>query len=131
MPVYTLASKSALSQTTRHNIANSITSIHCEITGAPPEFVSIIFMHGHNIADGKALGLIGNVRSGGNRNQELTDHLRSAMHIQVAQDAGLQHHEVSATLVGFPASWAMEGGEILPEPGDESAWLERAANRTR
>ena len=129
MPVYTLASQKPLKQPLREKIAHSITDVHCQITGAPPEFVSVIFMHGQNIKDGKQIDVIGNVRSGGNRNVELTDNLRTAMHQIVAQDAELPLEKINMTLVGFPASWAMEGGEILPEPGDEQQWLDRAAER--
>ena len=38
---------------------------------------------------------------------------------------GLKVQRVLTTLIGFPASWAMEGGEILPEPGEEETWLQR------
>ncbi|MCG8439908.1 MAG: hypothetical protein MI751_17645, partial [Pseudomonadales bacterium] len=67
-----------------------------------------------------------NVRSGGNRNAELTETLRQKIREGVAESAGMALDKVEATLVGFPASWAMEGGEILPEPGEEDSWLARS-----
>jgi hypothetical protein len=30
---------------------------------------------------------------------------------------------VAVVTVDVPARWVMEGGALLPEPGDESAWL--------
>ena len=30
---------------------------------------------------------------------------------------------VSVVTVDVPARWVMEGGDILPEPGDEAAWI--------
>lgn len=29
--------------------------------------------------------------------------------------------------VDVPARWVMEGGEVLPEPGEEEAWLAKHA----
>lgn len=125
MPVYTLACAEALAQPQRKAVADAITDIHCRVTGAPPEFVNVLFMDGHQIAAGKRIGVLGNVRSGGNRNRELTDSLREQLHAGIAQAAGMAPEALSVDLLGFPASWAMEGGEILPEPGEEAAWLER------
>ena len=93
--------------------------------GAPPEFVNVLFLHGQRTRHGERLAVIGNVRSGGNRNQELTDSLQSAIHDAVSKAADLPQSEVSVRLIGFPASWGMEGGEILPEPGEEASWLNR------
>ncbi|MEM7466602.1 MAG: 4-oxalocrotonate tautomerase [Pseudomonadota bacterium] len=110
----------------RKKVAQVITGIHCSITGAPPEFVNVVFMEGHRVRDGKQLAITGTVRKGGNRNKELTDNLKDQIHNEVAHAIGIEQTQVLTTLIGFPASWAMEGGEILPEPGDESAWLKRA-----
>ncbi|MGB1580436.1 MAG: tautomerase family protein [Nevskiales bacterium] len=125
MPVYTLACRKALPDTSRKRIADAITDIHCETTGAPSEFVNVVFMDGHRVKGGKQIAVNGNVRSGGNRNEELTDRLRDKLHAGIAAAAGLAEPSVAVTLIGFPASWAMEGGEILPEPGAEDAWLKR------
>tara|TARA_Y100000780_G_scaffold173026_1_gene158142 strand:+ start:688 stop:960 length:273 start_codon:yes stop_codon:yes gene_type:complete len=88
--------------------------------------VNVIFMHGHALKGGYDLNVICNVRSGGNRNAELTETLRRKILEGVAVSANLDLNKVEATLVGFPASWAMEGGEILPEPGEEESWLARS-----
>ena len=111
--------------TARKAVADRITDVHCQVTGAPPEFVNVLFLHGQRTRHGERLAVIGNVRSGGNRNQELTDSLQMAIHMGVAKAAGLAATDVSVRLIGFPASWGMEGGEILPEPGEEAAWLNR------
>ena len=129
MPVYTLACRQALSNPVRKQIADTITDIHCAVTGAPSEFVNIIFMDGHTVAGGKRIGVIGNVRSGGNRNRELTQTLRERLHQGIATAAEMDPEQLSVSLVGVPASWAMEGGEVLPEPGAEEAWLQRKPSR--
>lgn len=125
MPVYNIATNYPLNYEVRKATAARITDIHCRLTGAPPEFVNVIFMHGHPLKKGKELSVICNVRSGGNRNAELTEDLRVAIRNGISETTGYPQQEVSAHLLGFPASWAMEGGEILPEPGEETAWLHR------
>ena len=131
MPLYNIASRGFLSYETRKKAADAITNIHCGLTGAPSEFVNVIFMEGHRLKGGNAISVICNVRNGGNRNEELTENLRIRIRDGVADAAGVPRERVSASLLGFPASWAMEGGEILPEPGDEETWLKRAQNRKR
>ena len=125
MPFYTLACRRPLPQETRESIANAVTDTHCNVTQAPPEFVNVAFMDGHPVRDGKAIGVIGNVRSGGNRDASLLDELQQQIHCNVAAAAELSEDEISVRLIGVPASWIMEGGKILPEPGSEEAWLER------
>ncbi len=131
MPLYNVASRGPLSYETRRKAAEAITDIHCGLTGAPPEFVNVIFMEGHKLKGGSTISVICNVRNGGNRNQELTENLRIRIRDGVADATGISPEHVSASLLGFPASWAMEGGEILPEPGEEEAWLKRAQNQQR
>lgn len=48
----------------------------------------------------------------------------------VAGHTGLALESISMESSDLPASWIMEGGDILPEPGEEAAWLEKhnAAN---
>ena len=128
MPVYTLACTQPLPVTVRKAVANTITDVHCAVTGAPSEFVNVLFLHGQRTRHGERLAVIGNVRSGGNRNQELTHSLQTAIHEGVAVAANFPVTEVSVRLIGFPASWGMEGGEILPEPGAEDAWLNRSSS---
>lgn len=125
MPVYTLASKGVLQTHLKKKAADAITDLHCSITGAPAEFVNVVFMDGHDLNEGKLLGIIGNVRKGGNRNKELTDNLRIQILQGVAAAVGMHERDISCNLLGFPASWGMEGGEILPEPGEEEIWLKR------
>lgn len=125
MPVYTVASRGSSNAQTNKAIADRITDIHCDTTGAPPEFVNVIFMDNHPLKGQAKLSVTGNVRSGGNRNQELTDSLRNNLINGIAEAAGLASNDVAVELIGFPASWGMERGEILPEPGEEDEWLAR------
>jgi len=41
----------------------------------------------------------------------------------VARLADLDPSSVTMGTVDVPAKWAMEGGDIMPEPGEEAAWF--------
>jgi hypothetical protein len=123
MPLYTLASSKPLTPAVREAVATAVTDIHCQVTGAPAEFVNVVFMHGHSIRDGKRIGLIGNVRSGGNRTEDVLQLLREKLLAGVAGKSNMPVDKVSVRLLGVPSSWVMEGGQMMPEPGAEAEWL--------
>ncbi|MEO3413114.1 hypothetical protein AAFO92_00520 [Roseovarius sp. CAU 1744] len=125
MPLYTIATRKPLSEKTRFDIAQAITDVHCELTGAPPEFVNVIFMTGYRMKRGTVLGLNGNVRVGGNRNDDLYKRLNDAMHAKIAATAQLKRSQVLVTLIGVEYHWIVEGGMPMPAPGEEAGWLER------
>ncbi len=126
MPLYTLASRKPLSAAVCKEVADLVTDAHCQVTGAPAQFVNVVFMHGHDLRDGNLVGVIGNVRSGGNRSDDVLKRLRDRLQADVAAKANVAVDKVSVRLIGVPSRWVMEGGEIMPEPGAEAAWLERA-----
>lgn len=41
----------------------------------------------------------------------------------VARIAGVPADQVTMRTSTTPASWILEGGRVLPEPGEEEAWL--------
>jgi hypothetical protein len=41
----------------------------------------------------------------------------------VAGIAGVPAESVGMRTSTTPASWILEGGRVLPEPGEEAAWL--------
>jgi len=126
MPLYTLACRKPLPQATREAIATAITDTHCEVTDAPPEFVNVVFMDGYSLKRGWAIAVIGGVRSGGNRNAQLIERLRQSLLENIAAAAALPTDQVGIELIGVKASWVMEGGKILPEPGAEGDWLNKS-----
>ncbi|MCG8443128.1 MAG: hypothetical protein MI723_15090 [Caulobacterales bacterium] len=123
MPLYTIASKRPFPEDVRFSIAQVITDVHCGLTNAPSEFVNVVFMTGYHMRRGIVLGLNGNVRMGGDRNDALYRQLHEQMHQRVAEAAGLDAPNVMVRLIGVEAHWVMEGGMILPQPGDEAEWL--------
>jgi phenylpyruvate tautomerase PptA (4-oxalocrotonate tautomerase family) len=119
MPVYHCSIPEArLDDAKRQRIASEITRLHCEKTGAPPEFAHVLF------ADAPAgAGVVGSIRAG--RSESLRAEMASALAEAVAEAVGLERTEVRVTLLEVPASWVMEGGAVMPEPGEEAAWLAR------
>ena len=124
MPLYTVAISEPLSMEARTEVANLMTDIHCGLTGAPSEFMNVIFMTGHHLKKGVSVGINGNVRGDGNRGAELIAALRDKMNTSVADVLGLAKEEVSVNLLSVKSKWVMEGSMILPEPGEEEGWLE-------
>ncbi len=123
MPLYNLACRKALPAKTRKSVATAITDTHCAVTDAPPEFVNVVFMDGYGLKKGIELAVIGGVRSGGNRNADLIESLRASLHREICDASELAVEQVSIELIGVKASWVMEGGKVLPEPGAEDDWL--------
>ena len=111
----------------RSRIAKEVTRIHCEITDALPLFVHTFFGEDRDgkLPPGKRAFLLGSIRAGrtSDQKQRLSSELTSAL----ASILGIPAGEVAVVTVEVPARWVMEGGDILPEPGDEAAWLERRA----
>lgn len=130
MPLYNLACRAALDAVTRERVAQAVTQAHCDVTGAPAAFVNVMFVHGFPLKGALQIDAIGGVRKGGTRTAAVVDRLRAALHAAIAQATAKPAHEVAVSLIGIPANWVMEGGDIMPAPGAEQAWLQqRAAGR--
>ena len=59
------------------------------------------------------------------RTQEQKDRLVAGLADALARAFDLRPEQVSVVTVDVPARWVMEGGDLLPEPGDEASWLAR------
>ena len=123
MPLYNLACREPLDEPTRERVARAVTQAHCEVTGAPAEFVNVLFVHGYPLRGGLAIDAIGGVRKGGNRNAEVVERLRLALRDAIAQAANQPPSVIDVTLIGIPSNWVMEGGRVMPDPGAEAEWL--------
>lgn len=124
MPLYMCNStKGAIPEEAKPKIAADIANIHCEITDAPPTFVHALFLEEAPQVplEGKTALLYGSIRHGRTeaQKQEIVDRMAASIH----RHAGIPLEEILATTVDVPASWVMEGGDILPEPGEEEEWL--------
>ena len=124
MPLYRcIVSPELSSYEQRAEIAEHVTRIHCEVTGGLPLFVHTFFAEddaGMLPADKRAL-VLGSIRAG--RTAEQKTRLIAELAQSLARTLDLTGDQVSVVTVDVPARWVMEGGDILPEPGDEAAWI--------
>jgi hypothetical protein len=119
MPFYNCACSRDLGDDKQARIAEVIGAIHCGLTGAPLHFVNVLFLKKYRLRKGEVISIIGNVRTGGNRTPELIERLRRDLQASIAVAASLAPTEVVVKLVSIEAKWVMEGGRIVPEPGEE------------
>lgn len=125
MPLYMCNSPAGtISDDAKVKISNDIVRIHCGVTGAPAEFVHAFFVEDAATPplNGQSAFLFGSIRGG--RTDEQKAQIVSEMQASIVEHAGLDAQVVTVATRDTPASWVMEGGEILPEPGEEAAWME-------
>jgi phenylpyruvate tautomerase PptA (4-oxalocrotonate tautomerase family) len=122
MPLYRCTSPSAsLNDSQRAAIAVAFTDIHCELTGAPRTFVHVQFHHQPTQAGRTPFSLHAGIRVG--RDQALTESLIERCVEAVARIVGVPAAQISMRTSSTQASWILEGGRVLPEPGEEAAWV--------
>ena len=125
MPLYICNSRAGtIPEPARAEIAADITRIHCEVTGAPPQFVHAFFLEdaaSPPLDGGRRAIVAGSIRGGRNAGQKqaIIDGIRAS----IVTHTGIPLDETAVVTTDVPASWAMEGGEVMPEPGEEAAWL--------
>ena len=119
MPVYRCrVPAGSLDLDQRQAIARRFTDIHCDSTGAPRNFVHVFFAD----HDDGGYYLAGSNRAG--RPAEVREALLHRLCGALAEAAGVARASVGGHISESPASWSMEAGEILPEPGEEGpAWF--------
>ncbi|MDJ0920141.1 MAG: tautomerase family protein [Henriciella sp.] len=126
MPLYLCnTAKGAISDAAKPKIAADITRIHCDVTGAPAKFVHAFFVEEAAAPpiDGNTAVLFGSIRAG--RTDAQKARIISEMRQSIHTHAGIELDEIAMLTTDVPAAWAFEGGDIMPEPGEEAAWLAR------
>lgn len=126
MPLYLCnAAKGSISDDAKPKIAADITRIHCDVTGAPSQFVHAFFVEEDAAPpfDGKSAVLFGSIRA--NRTDAQKAQIIAEMRQSISKHAGLDLDTIGMMTTDVPASWAFEGGEVMPEPGEEAEWLAR------
>lgn len=129
MPLYRCHVLAGLtSEAQRARIAKEVVRIHCDVTGAPARFVHAFFAEvtPDRLPPGKVAFVLGSIRWG--RSDEQKARLADELGLAVAEVTGRGRDEVGVVTVDVPSKWIMEGGELLPEPGEEEAWLARHAD---
>lgn len=131
MPLYICnAKKDALNADTKQQIARDITDIHCSVTGAPEIFVHVAFFEEVPFVpmEGNTLFVRGTIRKG--RTDEKKNEIASRIRDSLVKRGGIEASEAGTEIRETPASWVLEGGEIMPEPGQEAEWFaEQEARR--
>ena len=132
MPTYIVtAPQGRLSAAQKTMLAEEITRVHCEMTGAPSYFAQVIF---HDVPDGnyfvggkpiKGLDhvyLHGTIRAG--RDGATKELMLGELMRAVSKSAQLEEHCIQVYLSDIPARQVLEFGKILPLPGEEAAWFD-------
>ena len=111
----------------RQEVARAFTDIHCESTGAPRSFVHVAFFEDGDSDYPKPYYLDGGNRAG--RPEEVKQKLLRGLLDAFTDATGVSPDQVDGRITEAPASWSMEGGAVLPEPGKEGKeWYEPAAH---
>ena len=124
MPLYRCAVPRGTTTTDqRAEIARAVVRIHCGVTGAPPSFVHAFFQETEpgELPAGKVALVLGTIRWG--RTDAQKAEIRTTLCAAVAQTLGTTPDAVDVMTADVPSRWNMEGGALLPEPGEEAAWL--------
>ncbi|MBB3606093.1 phenylpyruvate tautomerase PptA (4-oxalocrotonate tautomerase family) [Mycolicibacterium sp. BK556] len=133
MPIYTCTTtQSTIDTDTKAALAREITRIHSVINHVPSTYVNVVF---HELpvdcvytdaVPARPLLITGWVRDG-HPEAETT---RLAMEIAAAASRVtlIPAQRVLVVFESSPAHYAVEGGRVLPEPGEEAAWLAAGAH---
>ncbi|MGO9158047.1 tautomerase family protein [Mycobacterium sp.] len=128
MPVYTCTTnESTLSADTKKALAGEIATMHSEINHVPSTYVNVVFheLRADSVyTDGVQASPIlvsGWIREG--RPKAETTRLATEIAAAVTRVTGVPSERVLVVFETSPASFAVEGGRVLPEPGEEAAWI--------
>jgi phenylpyruvate tautomerase PptA (4-oxalocrotonate tautomerase family) len=128
VPIYTCTLKEeALSAQTKKALAVEIGSIHSAINHVPSTYVNVVFnelpadsLYTDGVPASPFL-VNGWVREGHPKAE--TTRLASEIAAAVTRISAIPADRVLVVFQSSPASFAVEGGRVLPEPGEEEAWI--------
>ena len=106
----------------RATFSHDVVDVHCGVTGAPPSFVHVMYTETDAMPDGIDGQVFGTIRSG--RNGDQKREIAARLSALLADRAGVSVDAVTVATADIEASYTMEGGVLLPEPGsaEEEAW---------
>ena len=105
----------------REKIAVDVTDIHCGQTLAPRHFVHVFFDEQPEGESAYPTRYYLDAINRAGRPQEVKDKLLDDLLGCFVAHTGVPLDDISGRIGETPASWAMEGGQVLPEPGHETA----------
>jgi phenylpyruvate tautomerase PptA (4-oxalocrotonate tautomerase family) len=128
MPIYTCtAVESVLTADVKAALADEISRIHSAINHVPSTYVNVVF---HELpfdcvytdaVRACPLLITGWVRDG--HPDDETTRLATEIADAATRITGIPADRVLVVFESSPAHYAVEGGRVLPEPGEEAAWL--------
>ncbi|OBI96666.1 tautomerase family protein [Mycobacterium asiaticum] len=128
MPIYTCTTvASTLDAQTKAELAAEITRIHSRVNHVPSTYINVVF---HELAldavytdaqQSQPLLISGWVRTG--HPDDETSQLLSEVAEAATRVTGIPSARILVIIQNSPAHFAMEGGRVLPNPGEEQAWL--------
>lgn len=128
MPVYTCTTAAAtLDAATKAALATEITEIHARVNHVPSAYINVVFyeLPADNVytdaRPAQPLIINGWVRSG--HPDDETSQLLAEVAAAATRVTGIPAERVLVIIGNSPAHFAMEGGRVLPDPGEEQAWL--------
>lgn len=119
----------SLSTHQKHAIAQGITKIHAEVTGAEAYFAQVIFKEldihdcfiGGVLLEEPHLFLCGQIRSG--RSQQTIKQLLVELEISLQSTTKLASHQIWAYIDEVQPGQMIEYGQVLPSVGDDKVWF--------
>jgi phenylpyruvate tautomerase PptA (4-oxalocrotonate tautomerase family) len=128
MPIYTCTtSESTLEPDTKAALAREVGRIHAAINHVPSTYVNVVFheLPKDNVyTDGvpaSPVPVSGWVRAG--HPEAETTRLAQEIADAVTRITRVAAERVLVVIQSSPARFAVEGGRVLPEPGEEQAWF--------
>ncbi|WNC94805.1 tautomerase family protein [Paraburkholderia sp. FT54] len=138
MPTYIVsAAANRLTQQMKQGIASRITESHSDATGAHGFFAQVIFQdiaEGNHFLGGSPLKadhiyVHGHIRAGRTPDQKRS--LLDAIVSVIVAAAATERRYVWAYISELPPSQMVEYGNVLPEPGHETEWLDSLSTEDR
>jgi hypothetical protein len=113
----------------KHTLAQAITRIHADVTGAEAYFAQVIFkeldLHdcfiGGVLLDEPHIFLSGQIRLG--RSEQMKKQLIVELEIAIQSLSKMAGHQIWAYIDEIPPAQMIEYGQILPSVGNESIWF--------
>jgi phenylpyruvate tautomerase PptA (4-oxalocrotonate tautomerase family) len=131
MPTYVCSvPENSVDDRQKEAIAEAISRIHSEETGAPNFFCQIVMEEkkptdrflGPSRASNQ-IWIRGDIRSG--RTEAHRTRMMLRMTEEVSQITGVKGQDVWVYLCNLSPTDMVEYGHVLPKPGDETAWFDR------
>jgi len=119
----------SLSTHQKYTLAQAITKIHAEVTGAEAYFAQVIFKEldihdcfiGGELLDEAHIFINGQIRQG--RSEQTKKQLLVELEIAMQTTTKLAGNQIWAYIDEIPPSQMIEYGQILPDVGNDSAWF--------